>query len=411
MALLKTKRTSLCVRRIFNIPKRVFLSFPKPTHRYRYQSLISISKCTFSTVTVPETTPVFDTKIHNLNKKNASLLSNSYEYDYFRSEISTRLISRILDLDGEYPIALNFGSHSGSLYKEMINFIRQNPDDKLPGGIKEIYEIDTCKEMLHRDVIPDWQQQLVKCNKVHIDNFDNIPLPFEDNTFDLVVSGMSIQWVNNIPFMFKELARIIKPDGCFIGGFCGGTTLQELRSALLLADQERKGGMNTHTSPSINISDIGSLLSRAGFVMITVDNEMIEIPYPNMFTLCSHLHGMGDQHAPKLPNDSGLRYQGISKDVFIAAAAIYDSMYSDSQTTNIGQETRSELHEYSNDDMSVDATVQMIFFMSWSPDPSQRKPMERGTAKFSMKDMDAITDMIEEEDPETDEPNEDGDKK
>merc|ERR1712125_66088 len=114
---------------------------------------------------------------------------------------------------------------------------------------------------------------------------------------------------------------------------------------------------------------------------------------------------MGDQHAPKLPNDSGLRYQGISKDVFIAAAAVYDAMYSDSQTTNIEQETRSELHQYANEDMSVDATVQMIFFMSWSPSPTQRKPLERGTAKFSMKDMDAITDMIEEEDPENNDQN------
>merc|ERR1719148_652757 len=155
--------------------------------------------------------------------------------------------------------------------------------------------------------------------------------------------------------------------------------------------------MNSHMSPCINISDIGALLSRAGFVLITVDNEIIEIPYPNMFVLMQHLHGMGDQHAP---NESVARYQGVSRDVFIAAAAVYDAMYSDSET--ITKDTREELSEQSMEEQSIDASLQIIYFMSWTPAPTQRKAMERGTAAYSMKDLETITDIIEEEDPDVD---------
>lgn len=388
------------------------------SHRFMiHRSYYHYSKYSFSTVTVPESSLVFNSSIHKLNQKHASLLSNSYEYDYFRSEIATRLISRILDLDGEYPTALDFGCHSGQLYKELINFIRQNPSDKLPGGIKELYQVDTCKELLHRDEIPKWQTQLINPHRILMDTFDGPQtLPFEDDKFDLIVTGMSLQWINNIPFIFSELQRCLKPDGCFIGAFSGGTTLQELRSSLLLADQERKGGMNNHMSPAINISDIGSLLGRAKFVMITVDNEIIEIPYPNMFVLCEHLRGMGDQHSPIIPNNIS-RYHGISRDIFISAAAIYDAMYSDSIT--IEQQTRDELNEYLNkqsddealDNISIDATMQIIYFMAWAPSPTQRKPMERGTAKFSMKDLEDITEFIEEKEKEFEEENKDKDDK
>eukprot|EP01084_Bolivina_argentea_P229226 386940_1 len=400
-------------------------------HRLRIRNIINTNNhyhhCIkyLSTVAVPESRTVFNSSLHDLNKKHASLLSNSYEYDYFRSEISTRLISRILDLEGSFPKALDFGSHSGTTYKELINFIRQNPTEKVPAGITELYEIETCKELLHRDVIPDWQQQLIKCNKVHIDTFDNPngdnKLPFDDNTFDIILTGMSLQWINDIPFVFNEIKRILKPDGCFIGAFSGGATLQELRSSLLLADQERKGGMNSHMSPHINISDIGNLLARAGLVMITVDNDVIQIPYPNLFVLCNHLHGMGDQYALQLPHNAK-RFDGISKDVFIAAAAIYDELYSNSEQINM--ETRNELNEYANknidqdennmkdmNDISIDATIQMIYFMCWKPSATQSKPMERGTAQFSMKDLDEITDIVEEQTNNLENQNENDDDK
>lgn len=172
-----------------------------------------------STVTVPESKSVFNRHVHRLNRRNAANLSNSEEYDYFRREIATRLISRILDLDGSYPVALDFGAHSGSIYKELINFIRSNPSDKVPGGIRELYQIDDCPAMLHRDAIPEWSQQLIRCQRVDLEHESK--LPFDDDHFDVVVSSMSLQWLNDIPSAMTEIHRVLKPDGCFLGAFSG----------------------------------------------------------------------------------------------------------------------------------------------------------------------------------------------
>lgn len=38
--------------------------------------------------------------------------------------------------------------------------------------------------------------------------------------------------------------QVLKPDGAFIGAMLGGSTLTELRSCLLLAEQEREVSEN-----------------------------------------------------------------------------------------------------------------------------------------------------------------------
>jgi NADH dehydrogenase [ubiquinone] 1 alpha subcomplex assembly factor 5 len=53
-------------------------------------------------------------------------------------------------------------------------------------------------------------------------------LPFDDSTFDLVTSSMSLHWCNDLPAALKEIRRVLKPDGCFIGAMLGGNTLNEV---------------------------------------------------------------------------------------------------------------------------------------------------------------------------------------
>ncbi|XP_042314081.1 uncharacterized protein LOC121925683 [Sceloporus undulatus] len=95
-------------------------------------------------------------------------------------------------------------------------------------------------------------------------------LPFKENTFDLVVSGLSLHWVNDLPKALHEVHRILKPDGVFIGSMFGGDTLYELRCSLQLAELEREGGFAPHVSPFTAVSDLGHLLGRAGFNTLTV---------------------------------------------------------------------------------------------------------------------------------------------
>lgn len=61
--------------------------------------------------------------------------------------------------------------------------------------------------------------------------------------------------------------------------------------SLQLAEVERDGGISPHISPFTEIRDIGSLLTRAGFSMLTIDTDEMVIGYPSMFELMSDLKG------------------------------------------------------------------------------------------------------------------------
>lgn len=78
---------------------------------------------------------------------------------------------------------------------------------------------------------------------------------FEPNSLDLVTSSLSLHWVNDLPGCFRSVIDCLRPDGVFIASMYGGETLFELRSALQLAELERKGGISPHISPFTQVMD------------------------------------------------------------------------------------------------------------------------------------------------------------
>lgn len=72
---------------------------------------------------------------------------------------------------------------------------------------------------------------------------------FEPNSLDLVVSSLSLHWVNDLPGCFSSVIKSLKEDGVFLASMYGGESLFELRTSLQLAEVERKGGISPHISP------------------------------------------------------------------------------------------------------------------------------------------------------------------
>lgn len=187
-------------------------------------------------------------------------------------------------------------------------------------------------------------------------------LPYDANTFDAVLSSMSLHWINDLPSVLAQVNNILKPDSPFMGVMMGGDSLYELRTALQLAEQDRRGGVSTHTSPLADVRDIGGLLQKAGFNLLTVDVDDIVVDFPDMFSLMKDLQAMGESNAV-LGRERG----GIQRDVLLAAEGIYR-----------------ELH--GNEDGSLPATFRLIYMIGWKQSPEQAKPLERGTGMFSIKD-------------------------
>ena len=51
-----------------------------------------------------------------------------------------------------------------------------------------------------------------------------------------------------------QCQRALKPDGLFLAAMLGGNTLQELRIACTIAQQEREGGVSPRVSPLAQVN-------------------------------------------------------------------------------------------------------------------------------------------------------------
>ena len=78
----------------------------------------------------------------------------------------------------------------------------------------------------------------------------------------------------------------------------GGTTLPELRVALLMAELEREGGVSPHVGPFVGMADVGGLLQRAGFTLPTIDVDTFQVSFSNAAILMEHFQRMGEKQCP-----------------------------------------------------------------------------------------------------------------
>jgi NADH dehydrogenase [ubiquinone] 1 alpha subcomplex assembly factor 5 len=243
----------------------------------------------------------FNSSLVWLHKNQSKLLGNDLNYLY--KEVSERLYDRILDIKKNFSNALELGN--GNEYLPLL--VDTEKVSK--------YTLNTFKHGNYnrsidfKGMTPDF-----------FENGANLSC-FKDNTFDAVFSNLLLHWVNDLPSLFKQIQRILAPDGVFLASVIGGDSLYELRSAFQLAETERMGGISQRMSPMIHMSDIGPLLMDSNFHMITVDHDELVIQYPSAVHLMSDLSSMGESHASTMPSLT------IPKKVLLAIDPIYRSLY------------------------------------------------------------------------------------
>eukprot|EP00004_Rigifila_ramosa_P021657 TRINITY_DN5801_c0_g1_i3.p1 TRINITY_DN5801_c0_g1~~TRINITY_DN5801_c0_g1_i3.p1 ORF type:complete len:173 (-),score=44.60 TRINITY_DN5801_c0_g1_i3:10-528(-) len=160
----------------------------------------------------------------------------------------------------------------------------------------------------------------------------------------------------------------------------GGTTLQELRSAFVMAEQERVGGLSPHISPFTDTADVGRLLSSAGLTLTTVDVDTFDVNYPCVFSLMHDLRLMGETSADLR------RTQTLTlRSTMMGMAAAYHAMYEASLTEQEEQEEITEPKSKNIQEKTIPATFQVLYMIGWKPHESQQQPKKRGTATASLK--------------------------
>jgi SAM-dependent methyltransferase len=191
---------------------------------------------------------------------------------------------------------------------------------------------------------------------------DEEALPFAPESFDLAVSLMALQGVNDLPGALLQLRRALKPDGLFLACLMGGQSLTELRTSLTAAEIELTGGASPRVAPFADLRDLGGLLQRAGFALPVTDNDQLTVRYSSIFGLLADLRGMG---ATNVLAERSRR--PLTRTILVRAAAIYAERFSDP-------------------DGRLRATFDLVWLSGWSPHESQQKPARRGSAKVSLAD-------------------------
>ncbi len=147
----------------------------------------------------------------------------------------------------------------------------------------DIYIVDISEKMIieARKKASKW------FSKQHFVCADAAQLPFIDDSVDLLISNLMLQWCNDIAAVFAEFARVLKPDGALFFSTLGPDTLKELRQSWASVDN------GNHVNKFIDMHDYGDALLRAGLINPVMDVDRLEFTYPDVKQLMKTLKQIG----------------------------------------------------------------------------------------------------------------------
>jgi hypothetical protein len=195
---------------------------------------------------------------------------------------------------------------------------------------------------------------------------DGIPLVDPEDLYlprtryDLIVSLLDLQVVNDVPGFLSRARAHLRADGLFMAAALGGDTLTELRQAFLEADAMILGGAAARVAPFVPPSDGGGLIQRAGLALPVADVETHVVRYASPLALMRELKTLGASN-PLADRPERM----ATKSLLAAASAAYESIAADA-------------------DGRVRATLEILWLSGWAPHESQQQPLKPGSAEVSL---------------------------
>lgn len=287
---------------------------------------------------MPDPIRIFDRSL--LRKRRDRAADRFAAHDFLVREVAERLADRLSDVTHRFPLALDLGCHTGEIADTLGG----------RGGIETLVQCDLSPAMAAR----------ARTNGHPTLAADEEWLPFADASFDLVISCLSLHWVNDLPGTLVQIRRVLKPDGLFLGAMLGGETLKELRQSLAEGEIAEEGGISPRVSPFADLRDLGGLLQRAGFALPVVDCDDIDVSYGDPMRLLADLRGMGEANAV------AEQRKGMTR----------------RRTLLHGLERY--ITQFGDGDGRVPATFQVLTMTAWTPHSSQPQPLAPGSGQRSL---------------------------
>ena len=285
----------------------------------------------------PNPTRIFDRAL--LAQRRGRVAATAGGHDFLLARASDELADRLAIVRRAFPLAANVGAHHGILSRRIKGL----------GGVENIIDLDSTPGLL---------AQAAGLRVVA----DEEALPFADASLDLVVSALSLQFVNDLPGALIQIRRALKPDGLFLAALIGGDSLTELREAFAQAESEVEGGLSPRIAPFADLRDLGALLQRAGFALPVTDSDRLTVRYDTPFALMRDLRAMG---ATNVLNER--RRTPLKRATLLRMAEIYAKRFADA-------------------DGRLRATFEIAWLLGWAPHESQQKPLKPGSATARLAD-------------------------
>ena len=218
------------------------------------------------------------------------------EHDFFHKYCRKNLFDRLAPIKICPKIILNIGSATGS----GSNILSRNYKDS------QVYNIDLSFGMLKKSHLKE--KKRIK----HI-QAEASALPFNDNSIDLIFSNLCMPWLNDLPFFFKEIKRVMKKNGLFIFSTLGPDSLLALKKAWAEVDNF------SHINNYIDMHIIGDQLLNVGLLDPVLDSERMIIKYKDVSSLERDLTHTGARNALTARENSltgRKKYEKFSKKLF-----------------------------------------------------------------------------------------------
>jgi malonyl-CoA O-methyltransferase len=205
------------------------------------------------------------------------------QYDQ-HTPVQQRVVQRLLDrLSAELPNSpqrvLDIGCGTGHLLQRLA---QQYPQAGLTG-------LDLASNMLQQAA-----ERLGTCAELLQGDAER--LPAKDNSFDLVVSTSTFQWLEDCATCFGEVQRVLEPGGLFCFALFGDGTQREphrsWREALQRNNRPvQQGGDGTHRFHTVD--QVRQSLEQQGFVAVEVITQQELVWYPDLPQLLQAIKRIG----------------------------------------------------------------------------------------------------------------------